>query len=280
VSVRLLTAVAVVVSLLATLAFAQPALDGNRLASVSLVADTSAVAGKPFTLGVRVKIEPKWHIYWANPGEAGEATRVDFTLPPGFTVGPLQYPTPRRIESEGPVISHGYEDEVLLLATVTPPATLKTGTLVAFAAHVAWMACDKTCLPGEGQASLTLPVAASADAANAALFEAWRAQLPASRHDVADVKMSGTVRPDGGQLVLSVDWKGQKPNNVAFFLPPIDNAAAAEPVPTGDGAKQSVTFDIRPFSGQKLPAGRYDIVIGYDDANGHRRGLAVPFEVR
>jgi hypothetical protein len=42
-----------------------------------LRADVSAVKpGEEFTLGVLLKIKPKWHIYWKYPGDAGLATAV------------------------------------------------------------------------------------------------------------------------------------------------------------------------------------------------------------
>src|SRR5690348_9264612 len=67
----------------------------DDLVQVKLLADTSAIKpGEPFTVGVNLKIAPAWHVYWINPGDAGEATRVTWTLPPGFTVSELKFPVP------------------------------------------------------------------------------------------------------------------------------------------------------------------------------------------
>ena len=65
------------------------------LVRAELLADVSAVqAGKPFRLGVRLRMADKWHVYWRYPGDAGEATDVAFRAPKGFRVGPIQWPTP------------------------------------------------------------------------------------------------------------------------------------------------------------------------------------------
>src|SRR5271170_1748892 len=81
-----------------------------------LFADVSAIQpGKPFWLGVRLSIDPGWHIYWKNAGDAGLPTRVKFTLPDGFSAGPLQFPTPHRFDQPGNIVAFGYEDSVLLL---------------------------------------------------------------------------------------------------------------------------------------------------------------------
>src|ERR1700683_3237285 len=63
----------------------------------SFVADVTGVAaGKPFAVGVLLKIDPGWHIYWKNPGDAGLPTLVKWDLPSGYSVGDLSYPTPPR----------------------------------------------------------------------------------------------------------------------------------------------------------------------------------------
>src|ERR1700722_15895266 len=75
-----------------------------------LLANTSGVqAGKPFWLGVRLTIDPGWHVYWKNPGDAGLPTRVTFTLPNGFSAGPLRFPTPHRFDQPGNIVAFGYE---------------------------------------------------------------------------------------------------------------------------------------------------------------------------
>ncbi len=77
----------------------------------SLVADVNR--GENFErVGLYFKLEPGWHIYWKNPGDAGEPPHIQWTLPKGITVGPMQFPAPKRLPL-GPLMDFGYEDEVL-----------------------------------------------------------------------------------------------------------------------------------------------------------------------
>ena len=46
----------------------------------SLVADKTAVRrGGTVTIALRQVIAPGWHTYWVNPGDAGEATAMNWT---------------------------------------------------------------------------------------------------------------------------------------------------------------------------------------------------------
>jgi len=47
--------------------------------------------------GLYFKLEAGWHIYWMNPGDAGEPPHVQWTLPVGITAGPLRFPAPKRL---------------------------------------------------------------------------------------------------------------------------------------------------------------------------------------
>src|ERR1700728_141868 len=90
-----------------------------------LLSDVSAVQpGKPFWLGVRLKVDPGWHVYWKNPGDSGLPTRVKFSLPDGFTADALQFPAPQRLVLPGGIVCFGYENSVMLLAKITPPENL------------------------------------------------------------------------------------------------------------------------------------------------------------
>ena len=44
--------------------------------------------------GLYFKLEPGWHVYWRNPGDAGEPPHIKWTNSPQVTAGPLQFPVP------------------------------------------------------------------------------------------------------------------------------------------------------------------------------------------
>jgi len=152
---------------------------GVTLVQPTLVADTTAIVpGQPFRVGLRLKMAPTWHTYWQYAGAAGIPTRIDWKLPAGFGVGPIEWPLPEAILEPGDIEVYAYGDEVTLLQTVRPPANLSSAT-VELKAQAAWLVCAEICIPGKADLTLTLPVAKSAQPANAELFARAAQRLPA-----------------------------------------------------------------------------------------------------
>jgi len=151
---------------------------GQRLVEASLVADTDAVVpGKPFTVGLLLKMVPGWHTYWQYSGDAGLSTHIDWQLPSGFHAGEIQWPLPEKETEEGDLQTYAYKDEVLLLVEIRSPATLDAKQIT-LPAKTSWLVCEKLCIPGHADLSLALPVAAQSHPSNAALFAKYRALLP------------------------------------------------------------------------------------------------------
>ncbi len=131
---------------------------GTELVKADLIADTSAITpGKPFTVGVRLVMAPDWHTYWKYSGDFGLPTEIDWQLPPGFKAGPIQWPVPERQVTGGDIVTFGYEHEVLLMAEITPPADLANAP-VTLKAKASWLVCKESCVPGDAEVQLTLPV--------------------------------------------------------------------------------------------------------------------------
>ncbi len=126
--------------------------------NVKMLADVKAVqAGHPFKLGVELEMDPGWHTYYKECGDAGMPTKIKWSLPPGFTASELLWQKPTRFD-EGGIVTYGYAGKTLIAANITPPATLKDGAQLKFDAEVTWLSCKEICLPGNGPASLTLSV--------------------------------------------------------------------------------------------------------------------------
>lgn len=143
-----------------------------------------------FLVGVHLQIEPEWHIYWKYPGDAGLATSVKWTLPEGFTVSELMWPVPVRFQQEGDVEGIGYEEEVVLLARVTPPPGWSSP--VTIGADVRWLACEATCVPGKAAVQTQVDPAAATEASQAELIARWLPQVPVpaeSRENPAKVRV-------------------------------------------------------------------------------------------
>lgn len=151
---------------------------GKVLVTPSLIADTTKVApGRPFTVGVRMQLAPGWHTYWQYPGEAGAAPKVEWQLPDGFRAGEIQWPIPQAHLDEGDLLTYIYEGDLILPVEITPPASLPAGDIVLHA-HVRWLVCEQSCIPGDGKLTLTLATGDGGEPANAGLFKTARERLP------------------------------------------------------------------------------------------------------
>ena len=174
--------VACIAACLAGPASAQaPARDPSPHSDAALVAErTALVRGGTTTVAVRLTLDPRWHTYWLNPGDAGLPLTVRWTVPAGVTIGALQFPTPR-LTPQPPLMSYGYVDEVFVLADVTVPAKYGAGA-VTITGKANWLACAEVCLPATAPLSLTLGLAAADGAPTkwAASIAKTRASVPAA----------------------------------------------------------------------------------------------------
>ncbi len=138
--------------------------------AVLLPESKSIKPGKEFLLGVSFEIEPQWHIYYKDAGEAGMPTSIEWKLPPGFKHGDLLWQTPHKFVDAG-ITTYGYKDKTIIATRVTPPADLKIGAPLKIEANLKWLSCKEICLPGKATVTLDLPVSADEpDKANAAAF--------------------------------------------------------------------------------------------------------------
>lgn len=182
----------------------------GRHVKASLLAETDAVRpGQPLSVGLRLEMDKGWHTYWRNPGDSGLPTRARWELPEGFAPGDLRWPYPARFTT-GPLVSYGYDHEVLLPAEIRVP-TAVVASEVRVAARVDWLECQEACLPGRAELFLTLPVKPSASPGpQAALFAEARRRLPvkdpAWRFSASSVarSLSLVVRPPRGVALRGV----------------------------------------------------------------------------
>ena len=212
-------------------AFAQPVVktDNVRAELISEVAEVKA--GEPFWVALRQTLRPHWHTYWKNPGDSGLPTEIIWTLPAGVKADPIVWPVPTLIDVGG-VTNYGFQDDVLLLVKITPPADL-AGPL-ALVASANWLVCDDVCIPEDGKFSLSLPVgpaAKPADGATRALFDKARQAVPMESPWPTRFGLAKS-----GDPTLIVEVKGLKPDTISnvYFFP-------AEWGPVASMAKQSAS---------------------------------------
>ncbi|HEY4282845.1 MAG TPA: protein-disulfide reductase DsbD domain-containing protein [Chthoniobacterales bacterium] len=202
--------------------------EGHELVRAELTVDTTAVVpGKAFSVGLLLHMSPGWHTYWKFSGDAGLPTEIKWKLPPGWQVGAIQWPIPLKTNDPGDIQTYGYQDEVLLMQTITPPSKIESGQ-VQLAADADWLVCEKICVPGSANLKLNLPVAASSLPANSDLFGRYRGLLPGPFPDdktaVANWSSAGT------DLRLKVASRTLASNSTVDFYPlPPDNTVVGHP---------------------------------------------------
>ncbi|MBC2605846.1 protein-disulfide reductase DsbD family protein [Pelagicoccus albus] len=176
-------------------------------AEAELVADVAAIApGQEFQVALRLEMSPHWHVYWINPGDTGLVPEIEWNLPEGFEMGPLEFPTPHRIPTP-PLVSYGYEDEIFLLAKVKAPASLETGSTVRFEGAASWLICKEACIPGSADLALELPVTETGETFAPAEY----ASKMAETRDALPREAEGGVlayEDLGDTLIVTLKWSG------------------------------------------------------------------------
>nr|WP_324259297.1 thioredoxin family protein [Cellvibrio fontiphilus] len=145
-----------------------------------LVASVSAVVpGSEIYLGINQKIIPHWHTYWVNPGDSGNATTIEWTLPEGASASDIIWPAPSRF-SMGPITNYAYENNVTLLSKIAIPDSLAVGDNFTARALVDWLVCEEECIPQQVELALSLPVVATQaeTGAGSELIAEAQARLP------------------------------------------------------------------------------------------------------
>ena len=152
--------------------------EGKQLVKAELLADTNAVVpAKSFTIGLLLRMAPRWHTYWKFSGDAGLPTELKWKLPPGWKIGDIQWPIPLKTIDPGDIQTYGYENEVLLMQEIAPPPKIDNSS-VKVVADASWLVCEKICIPGSATLQLDLPVSATSQPANAELFARYRHLVP------------------------------------------------------------------------------------------------------
>lgn len=212
----------------------------NGAVTVDLVAaDASIRPGQPFWVALRITHDPHWHTYWINAG-TGYPTSIAWTLPEGFSAGPIVWPAPHAVkDTAGTVTGNGYEGEVFIFTQITPPASLVPGGNVTLQAAAEWLMCKDSCMPGDATLTLTRPVTAEPpqpDTSIARLFNNAFAALPKVSADWAS-----TAQRDGAKITLRfASRSGATPElgDVRYF----DENAVVDYVPAQPLTREGSTY--------------------------------------
>ena len=185
---------------------------GSELVTLDASAVADAIrAGHDDGRGA-VPIEPKWHIYWKNPGERDAAGDPDHR-----SRGPGRRPDPVALTGRlpEPVGRPGY-DEATLLVPVRIDRMIDRP--VALTVEAEWLVCKEVCLFGSGRRRSSRARTRRSPRAHAKAFAAARARLP---RDLAAVP--------GAQVRCSTPEGDEPP--ILTLIGPMGDATEATFVP-------------------------------------------------
>src|SRR5947207_11781067 len=242
---------------------------GKELVKAELLADANAIVpGKPFTIGLLLRMAPRWHTYWAFSGDAGLPTELKWKLPSGWKVGEIQWPIPLKTIDPGDIETYGYENEVLLMQEITPPQKLESSG-VKLSAEVNWLVCEKICIPGSATPQLELPVSTTNQPANSELFARYRRLLPQNwpESNVASANWSRV----GHDLRLGITSENLANYPALDFFPlPEQDVVVGHPR-TESRNKNEVTFRVPIESSEKNLSSIPGLIVFSQQANGEDR---------
>ena len=160
--------------------------EGARLVKATLVSQHQSVApGGETWLGVRFEVKDRWHTYWQNSGDTGMPPTFEFTVEPAgaLEIGEAQWPAPQRHLSAGDILDYAYEGTVVHWFKSRVSGGVKAGETIKVTCRATWLVCKEACLPGEGEASLTVGVGDEREADDALRLEESRKMLPMEAGD-------------------------------------------------------------------------------------------------
>ncbi|MBL8309215.1 MAG: thioredoxin family protein [Burkholderiales bacterium] len=234
---------------------------------VDLVAEKAALTVGSQWIGIRVRHQPGWHTYWTNPGDAGYAMRLSWTLPSGVTASDIRWPAPRRIptgDSASPAINFGYKGDTLLpvVLQVEPSALAAAGDKpIKIGLHAEWLVCRDICVPEEGDITLALSPTrggdAVPDATHAPLFAAARARLPEAKP-----AWKAVASVDGARLQLNVTLPPGERVPASFEVFPVAEGVLDPTVHKTFRTADGISSQLKLMDGKRPDAPLQFVVVG------------------
>lgn len=179
----------------------------------------SAKPGDTILAAVRFQMDEGWHIYWKNAGEGGlgQPPKITWQLPPGVTVGEIQWPVPEKLPAPK-ATTYIYHGDVALLIPLKLAADLKPGPLE-ISAKLVWLECEKACVQSRASVTNQLEITAQTQPSpDAALFTTWRGKLPETDADlVVTAAWDGPATDKSRSLIL--EWPSPSKLDHADFFP-------------------------------------------------------------
>ena len=197
-------------SLISTQALTDNIVDASDSRIEILTESTSITPGDELLIGFKFTLNPGWHTYWENPGDAGEGASIKWNLPNDVSASEILWPGPQRIPVE-PLMTFGYEDEVVLLTKIyTSEATIVPLNLNAL---VSWYTCKEICIPQEAEVSIPIKLGNKTPSVSKAILDQTLEEVP--------IQFEGTYRVQRleDSYILQGQLKNQDQYDSIYFFP-------------------------------------------------------------
>ncbi|MFM9977476.1 MAG: protein-disulfide reductase DsbD family protein [Sphingomonadaceae bacterium] len=192
---------------------AAPAVAQSTHIRPQLLAESMTPApGQRVAVAIDMRTAKGWHGYWSNPGEAGFAPRLKWTLPRGVTLSPPRFPVPQTLTVAG-LMNYVFERDHALLFTLDVPQGLARGTALPVRLDAEWLACtDEVCVPEKGSFTLALTVGDGKRDAQAR-FDGFRRAL------AVPLGAQATLARDADRLRIAIPYPADAKLGTPHFFP-------------------------------------------------------------
>lgn len=181
--------------------------DNAKLVKIRLLPEKGMIkAGDEIWIGTEQSIAPDWHTYWLNPGDSGTPPIINWTLPEGFEISEIQWPTPHKLPY-GPLLNYGYSGQTILLQKLSVPRTIPDGP-IELTADIELLVCKEECIPEYGTYTLTLNGANAAAEDNSAYLQSTADKLP------EPVAWDATFSFEGESFILGINAPAEITENI------------------------------------------------------------------
>ncbi len=169
--------------------------------------------GQTLHVALRTQMDPKWHVYWLNPGDSGEPVQISWDLPAELSAADIIWPLPEAIPT-GPLMNYGFENEVFFPVEFTVSDDAKPGDILPVKADVFYLVCSDICVPEQANLELNLMVGEPVFDTN------WNEIINIAidvAPDWADVTGRAEIKDD--QLVVTMDNLPEGDFSKAYLFP-------------------------------------------------------------
>ncbi|WP_340693172.1 protein-disulfide reductase DsbD domain-containing protein, partial [Hyphomonas sp.] len=248
--------------------------DGGH-ARVELIAErTSVMPGETIQAALKMDLDPDWHVYWRNAGDAGlppQLVHRDTSNIPAGAIGDFIWPIPSLLPVvDGEIMDYGYSDQVILPFSLMIPAAA-SGT-VRLDVVADYLICEDICVPEYADVSLVLDVGeAIPDPAHGTMIADWIAKAPTG--------FAGEARLDTSAAPWKLSLRGAPglTRDAALrFFPFAHEISHPAGQPASFGA-DGATLTLTPAS-PDAPDGPLEGVLVVEQADGTRTGYELSAE--